>query len=69
MMEQPMPIGVVRAIDGIGRVTLPAPFRRTMRIEPGEQVEMILTAAGILIRRWEGPRAVDMDALRTRPAE
>lgn len=33
-------MGVARKVDGLGRVVIPMEFRKSMGIEPGDQVEV-----------------------------
>lgn len=35
-------VGIVRQIDGLGRVSVPMEFRKTMNIEPNELLEQKL---------------------------
>lgn len=41
--------GIVRAVDGLGRVTLPMEWRKALELKEQTPVEMVLTGDGILI--------------------
>lgn len=43
--------GVLRKVDGLGRVSIPVEFRRFQGIENEEKVEIINTEDGILVKR------------------
>lgn len=43
--------GVLRKVDGLGRVSIPIEFRRMQGIENEEKVEIINTEDGILVKR------------------
>lgn len=43
--------GVLRKVDGLGRVSIPVEFRRMQGIENEEKVEIINTEDGILVKR------------------
>lgn len=43
--------GVLRKVDGLGRVSIPVEFRRFQGIENEEKVEIVNTEDGILIKR------------------
>jgi len=44
--------GVVRAVEGaVGRVTLPAEYRRELGIATGDDVEIFLMTDGMYIRK------------------
>ena len=42
-------VGVIRRIDQLGRICLPAEYRRALGIETDTPVEMVLTDKGILL--------------------
>ena len=43
--------GVLRKVDGLGRISIPIAFRRFQGIENEEKVEVINTEEGILVKR------------------
>lgn len=43
-------IGIVRKIDSLGRVTLPKEFRRVFRLKENDEIEILATDEGILLR-------------------
>lgn len=55
--------GFIRKIDKLGRICLPIEFRRRERLQTNDQVEMIVTDDGLLMRRYEGTDQT-MDAIR-----
>jgi AbrB family looped-hinge helix DNA binding protein len=42
--------GIVRKIDDLGRVVIPAEMRRTLGVEEGDQLEIVLNGDHIEIR-------------------
>lgn len=46
--------GFARKIDGFGRVCLPIEFRRREKLQTNDEVEMIVTDDGLLIRKYDG---------------
>lgn len=46
--------GFVRKIDKLGRICLPMEFRRREKLSTNDQVEMIVTDDGLLMRKYEG---------------
>ena len=58
--------GVLRKVDGLGRISLPKSFRSFHGIENEEQVEIINTSKGVLVRKAnyeEKPLMVAVDIL------
>lgn len=58
--------GVLRKVDGLGRISIPKSFREFHGIENEEQVEIINTSKGVLIRKAnyeEKPLMVIVDIL------
>lgn len=49
----PRSLGIVRKIDGLGRVVLPIEVRRTLGWETGAPMEMLATEEGLLIRKFQ----------------
>ena len=45
-----MEIGIIRKIDALGRVVIPKEMREFFHIETDEELEILATEAGILIR-------------------
>ena len=45
-----MSIGVIRGLDKLGRVTLPAEFRKYLGIDTTDKVEIVLKEDGIKIK-------------------
>ena len=43
--------GVLRKVDGLGRISIPKSFRSFHAIENEEQVEIINTSKGVLVRK------------------
>lgn len=45
-------IGIVRNTDDLGRIVIPAEMRRTLGIEVGEALEMVLHEDGLFVRKY-----------------
>ncbi|MDD2954937.1 MAG: AbrB/MazE/SpoVT family DNA-binding domain-containing protein [Oscillospiraceae bacterium] len=45
--------GMIRTIDKLGRVVIPSEYRKFLNINPDEEVEVILTSDGVLLRKFE----------------
>lgn len=43
-------IGIVRKVDSLGRVTLPKELRRVFKLDKNDDVEILATDQGILLR-------------------
>lgn len=43
-------IGIVRKMDSLGRIVIPKEFRRVYRIDKNEEIEILATDQGILLR-------------------
>lgn len=43
---------IVKKIDGLGRIAIPKDIRRAMRLVDGDELEIIVTDQGILLRRY-----------------
>lgn len=43
-------IGIVRKVDSLGRVTLPKELRRVFKLDKNDEVEILATDQGILLR-------------------
>ena len=46
-------IGIIRKVDDLGRIVLPAEYRRALDISDRDEVEVILHEEGILLRKVE----------------
>lgn len=45
--------GIIRKIDLLGRLVLPAEFRKVLGIDLNDDLEMTLTDEGVLIKKYE----------------
>lgn len=45
--------GIVRNMDSLGRVVLPAPIRRNLGMEVGDPVEFLIDGDTIVIRKYD----------------
>lgn len=45
-------IGIVRRLDGLGRIVIPAEIRRELRVGKDDPMEISSTADGIVIRQY-----------------
>ena len=45
--------GIVRKIDKLGRVVIPAEFRKSLRIELEEDVEIMMNQNTIVVQKYE----------------
>ena len=43
-------IGIVRKVDSLGRVTLPKELRRVFKLDKNDEIEILATNEGILLR-------------------
>ncbi len=43
-------IGIVRKVDSLGRVTLPKELRRVFKLDTNDEIEILATDEGILLR-------------------
>lgn len=43
-------IGIVRKVDSLGRVTLPKELRRVFKLDRDDEIEILATDEGILLR-------------------
>lgn len=43
-------IGIVRKVDSLGRVTLPKELRRVFKLNKDDEIEILATDEGILLR-------------------
>ena len=44
--------GIVRKIDELGRIVVPKEMRRSLSIENGDEVEILFTEDGILVKKY-----------------
>lgn len=45
--------GFARKIDKLGRICLPVEFRRREKLKANDQIEMLVTEEGLLLRKYE----------------
>lgn len=43
-------IGIIRKVDSLGRLTLPKELRQVFKINKNEEIEILATDEGILLR-------------------
>lgn len=48
--------GLIRVVDELGRMVIPVTLRRKYGIEKGDELEVIDTPEGILIRKFVGKK-------------
>lgn len=53
--------GITRKIDNVGRICLPKEFRRSLKIEDEDNVEIILLEDGILIKKDNTDRVKNLE--------
>lgn len=44
--------GMIRTIDKLGRVVIPSEYRKYLNIHSDEDVEVLLTSDGVLLRKF-----------------
>ena len=44
--------GIVRKIDELGRIVVPKEMRQSLSIENGDEVEILFTEDGILVKKY-----------------
>lgn len=47
-------VGIVRKIDDLGRLVIPAELRKQFGIQKFDDVEMLATESGIILRKYDG---------------
>ena len=60
-------MGIVREMDGLGRVVIPAEYRRLHQLTAGTQMELFLDSDGSLVLRKYRPEEtveINFDALK-----
>lgn len=45
--------GIVRKVDELGRIVIPAELRRTMKIDIADPVEIFVDGRSIILRKYE----------------
>lgn len=45
-------IGMIRAVDNLGRVVIPAELRKSMHIEPGDPMEIFVDGENIVLKKY-----------------
>lgn len=45
-----MSTGIVRKIDDLGRIVIPAEYRRTLGVHEGDELEMVLEGDHVVVR-------------------
>ena len=45
--------GIVRKLDGLGRLVIPKEYRKELGIENGDEMEIFLLETGVLIKKKE----------------
>lgn len=45
--------GIVRKVDELGRIVIPAELRRTMKIDIADPVEIFVDEGSIILRKYE----------------
>lgn len=45
--------GIIRRIDELGRIVLPAEVRKTYNISPGSDIEICTQDDTIILKKWE----------------
>ena len=51
MEDSMINIGLIRKIDNLGRITLPKEFRKLYMIEDQDDIEIIATEEGIMLKK------------------
>lgn len=44
--------GMIKRIDELGRIVIPKEIRKSLRIQDGENMEIVITEEGILLKRY-----------------
>lgn len=55
--------GIVRRVDNLGRIVLPAELRRTMEIGPEEELEIYVEGSSIILKKYS-PSCVFCDSCK-----
>lgn len=46
--------GIVRRIDDLGRLVIPKEFRRTIKVNEGDELEISLRGSEIVVKKYNG---------------
>ena len=46
-------VGIVRKVDKLGRIVIPAEFRKSLSLQLGEEVEIIMEGNTVVLRKYE----------------
>ena len=57
-------VGIARAVDELGRITIPIEMRRHLQMKTGSKVEITATSEGILINHYAEPSQI-LEILRS----
>lgn len=55
--------GIVRRIDDLGRIVIPKEIRRSLRIEPGNPLELFLNGSDIVFKKYQPMGAFEWEKL------
>lgn len=55
------PLGIVRKMDGLGRVVLPPEARVALGLKEGDPVEFFSTTTGVFLRKYDPGAGVPTD--------
>ena len=47
------PIGIIRKVDDLGRIVIPKEIRNFYHIEANDEIEIVTTTNGIILRKPE----------------
>lgn len=47
------PIGIIRKVDGLGRIVIPKEIRKFYYINANDEIEIVATPGGIILRKPE----------------
>ena len=52
-------LGIIRKLDGLGRVTIPKEFRKAHSWEEGQLIEMFGDGEGLVLKAYQGEKSMD----------
>ena len=52
-------LGVVRKLDGLGRVVIPMEFRKAHGWKEGQAIEMFGNEEGLVLKEYQGEKSMD----------
>lgn len=55
------PLGLVRQLDSLGRLVIPAELRETLDMGPRQPLEFFATRSGIFIRKYDPGQGIPKD--------